>query len=111
MAAAAGLARGANLPAKIASAHAASALKVSGAGWLGFEAQGAKYSQKPIVPVTALSSLALVGFPVGSTDRCAISLESQMLPKTYSAVGDIFRPIITDHSVVIFISLRERMDA
>ena len=34
-----------------------------------------------------------------------------MPPKTYSAVGDIFRPIITDHSVVIFISLRERMDA
>ena len=48
MAKAAGLARTTAMPSSIATTHATSALRISGAGWLGFDAQGAKYSQKTI---------------------------------------------------------------
>ena len=74
-----------NLPAKIASAHAASALRVSGAGWLGFEAQGAKYSQKPIVPVDGAQFAGACRFP------CWLHWPLCNLPRVADAAEDVQR--------------------
>ena len=53
----------------------------------------------------------MFGIPLGETDRCALSLEGQLPPRTYTAIGDIFRPVIDDTAHVILVSLRERMNA